>query len=172
MVPERALESCDHLEPRLAELPPQPVYIGVAGLDVVRGADGVLRVLEDNVRTPSGMAYSLAAREVLEASLPSWLAERRRALGDVAGALLRTLRAAAPAGCDDPSVVVLTDGPDNSAWWEHERLAVLLGLPIVTLADLGVRGDRLEARVGRTRSRWTWSTDAPTRTASATSAAS
>ncbi len=151
VVPQRALESCDHLESRLAELPPQPVYIGVAGLDVVRGADGVLRVLEDNVRTPSGMAYSLAAREVLEASLPSWLAERRRALGDVAGALLRTLRAAAPAGCDDPSVVLLSDGPENSAWWEHERLAVLLGLPIVTLADLGVRGERLEARVGRTR---------------------
>jgi uncharacterized circularly permuted ATP-grasp superfamily protein len=152
VVPEWALEGCDHLEPRLAELPPQALHIGVAGLDVVRGADGFLRVLEDNVRTPSGLAYSLAARAVLEVSLPQRAAERPRGLGDVAGALMRTLRAAAPNAGTDPTVVLLSDGPENSAWYEHERLAALLDVPIVTLADLSVRAGRLVARVNGRRS--------------------
>ena len=152
VLPEEALQSCDHLEPRLAELPPQAVHIGVAGLDVVRGADGFLRVLEDNVRTPSGLAYTRAAREVLETCLPQPPAERPRGHGDVAGALMRTLRAAAPDASGDPTVVLLSDGKENSAWYEHERLAGMLGVPIVTLADLSVRGGRLMARVdGRRR---------------------
>jgi uncharacterized circularly permuted ATP-grasp superfamily protein len=154
VLPEGTLEGCDHLEPRLAELPPQALHIGVAGLDVVRGADGFLRVLEDNVRTPSGLAYSLTARAVLEASLPHRAAEGPRGLGDIAGALMRTLRAAAPAPTPDadPTVVLLSDGRENSAWYEHERLAALLDVPIVTLADLSVRAGRLVARVDGRRS--------------------
>ncbi len=76
VVPERALESCDHFEPRMVGLPPAPVRIAVAGLDVVRGAHGRFGVLEDNVRTPSGMAYALAARDVHRRT-PSRLAGRR-----------------------------------------------------------------------------------------------
>ena len=153
VVPERALESCDHFEPRLVGLPAPPVRTGVAGLDVVRGAQGRLGVLEDNVRTPSGVAYVVAARECLDAHLPSWLADGRRAVDGAAELLAWTLRGAAPEGVDDPSVVVLSDGPENSAWYEHQRLARLLEIPIVTLEDLSVRAGRLEARAGRRRLR-------------------
>src|SRR5215218_8039726 len=69
-VPAYVIDTCDHFEPRLAEIETPAISIAVAGLDVVRDAGGELRVLEDNVRTPSGIAYMLAARESLEAALP------------------------------------------------------------------------------------------------------
>jgi uncharacterized circularly permuted ATP-grasp superfamily protein len=153
VLPERALESCDHFEPRLVGLAPAPVRIGVAGLDLVRGAEGSFGVLEDNVRTPSGLAYALAARECLDSQLPSWLADRRRSYDDAVHSLGRTLSAAAPDGVGDPTIVLLSDGPENSAWFEHERLAQRLDIPIVGLDDLSVRGAHLEARTGRTRVR-------------------
>ena len=149
VVPERALASCDHFEPRLVGLPPPPVRIGVAGLDLVRGARGRFGVLEDNVRTPSGVAYAMAARECLDAQLPSWLADGRRPLDGAVDMLARTLRSAAPDGVSDPTIVMLSDGPENSAWFEHERMAGLVDLPIVRLEDLSVRHGRLEARSGR-----------------------
>ena len=151
IVPERVLHGCDHYEPRARELPPAPVRIGVAGLDVVRDADGRLGVLEDNVRTPSGIAYALVARDCLDGQLPSELAEGRLAIEGAVDLLARTLREAAPAGVSDPAVVMLSDGPENSAWYEHERLARLVGLPIVSLRDLSVRGGRLVARIDRDR---------------------
>ena len=147
VLPRRVLDSCDHFEPRLVGLPPQPVRVGVAGLDIVRGRDGSFRVLEDNTRTPSGIAYALAARAALDRHLPGGLAEGRRPI-DTAGAMLgETLRAAAPDGAGEPTVVILTDGPENSAFYEHERLAELLGLRLVTLLDLEFRGGRLHARL-------------------------
>jgi uncharacterized circularly permuted ATP-grasp superfamily protein len=149
VLPERALESCDHFEPRLVGLPAPPVRTAVAGLDVVRGAQGRFGVLEDNVRTPSGVAYAMVARECLDAHLPSWLADGRRSLDGAVELLAWTLRGAAPEGVNDPSAVVLSDGPENSAWYEHERLARLLDIPIVSLDDLSVRGGRLHARAGR-----------------------
>jgi uncharacterized circularly permuted ATP-grasp superfamily protein len=153
VLPERAVQSCDHFEPRLVGLAPPPVRIGVAGLDVVRGAGGRFGVLEDNVRTPSGVAYALAARECLDAHLPAWLADGRRPLHDAIELLAKTLREAAPEAVDDPTIVMLSDGPENSAWYEHERLARMLDIPVVSLGDLSVRGGRLEARAGRTRLR-------------------
>ena len=151
LLPARALESCDHFEPRLVGLPPPPVRIGVAGLDLVRGSRGRFGVLEDNVRTPSGLAYALAARECLDAQLPAWLADGRRPLDDAAELLARTLRGAAPEGVSDPTTVMLSDGPENGAWFEHERLARLLDIPIVALEDLSVRRGRLQARSGHAR---------------------
>jgi uncharacterized circularly permuted ATP-grasp superfamily protein len=153
VLPDRALESCDHFEPRLVGLPAPPVRTGVAGLDVVRGAEGRLGVLEDNVRTPSGVAYAMAARECLDAHLPSWLADGRRSVAGAAELLAWTLRGAAPEGVNDPSAVILSDGPENSAWYEHQRLARQLDIPIVTLEDLSIRAGRLEAGTGRGRRR-------------------
>ena len=77
VLPARAVDTCDHHQPRVAELPRAPVRVAVAGLDVVRGPDGHFRVLEDNVRTPSGFAYALAARELLDRHLAPWLADGR-----------------------------------------------------------------------------------------------
>jgi uncharacterized circularly permuted ATP-grasp superfamily protein len=151
VLPARVLESCDHFERRLVGLPAPPVRVAIAGLDLVRDQGGRFHVLEDNVRTPSGTSYVLAARETLDRHLPGGLAERRRPVGDVLATLAETLRAAAPAGVDDPSIVVLSDGPSNSAWYEHERVARALSIPLVTCAELTVSGDRLSARVNGRR---------------------
>lgn len=150
VVPARAVHTCDHYEPRVAELPPPSVRVGVAGLDVVRGPDGRFRVLEDNVRTPSGFAYALAARELLDRHLPAWPADGRVPYRPVVDLLARSLRAAAPEGVGDPSIALLTDGRENSAWYEHDRLARMLEIPLVQLADLSVRDGRLTARIGTT----------------------
>jgi uncharacterized circularly permuted ATP-grasp superfamily protein len=120
----------------------------MAGLDVVRGADGRLMVLEDNVRTPSGVAYMEAARDVLEERLHESVHEPKRSIAPIYDLLGDALRAAAPEGVDEPSVVLLSDGASNSAWFEHETIARALAIPLVGLADLEPRAGRLYARDG------------------------
>jgi uncharacterized circularly permuted ATP-grasp superfamily protein len=147
-IPARVIDGAVRFEPDACELPvPGGIYIGVAGLDVVRTADGELRVLEDNVRTPSGAAYADGARRIVDEVLPFEPPARILAptLAELLGA---TLRACAPDGGGDPSIVLLTDGPSNSAWWEHRRLAEALGVPLATARELELRGGRLVARTG------------------------
>jgi uncharacterized circularly permuted ATP-grasp superfamily protein len=120
----------------------------VAGLDLVRGAGGALEVLEDNLRTPSGLAYAAAARDVLDSRLPLRPPSNRRSLARMLDLLGDALRAADPGGGGDPSIVLLSDGPSNSAWFEHRVIARELGLPIVTLADLEPHEGGLQARIG------------------------
>jgi uncharacterized circularly permuted ATP-grasp superfamily protein len=146
-VPWSAIESAEFFEPRMAQLPPASgCWITIAGLDVVRDGEGPFAVLEDNVRTPSGIAYAVAAREALSGhlSVPDGL--RVRSLEPAYEWLGEALRAAAPpeAGTH-PSVVVLTDGPSNSAYYEHGAIARRLGLALVRRQDLSVRSDRLFA---------------------------
>jgi len=107
----------------------------IAGLDIVRDASGELLVLEDNLRNPSGAAYAVIARRIADRQLPD--APPRRDVETALAELLRdALDAAAPEGCAEPSVALLSDGPENSAWWEHRWLAELLDIPLVTPADL------------------------------------
>jgi uncharacterized circularly permuted ATP-grasp superfamily protein len=151
VVPARAVDSCDHYEPLAARFPATSVRIGVAGLDVVRDPDGRFLVLEDNVRAPSGFAYVFPAREALDLRLPGRLADGRVQFEPAIDMLARSLRAAAPDGAGDPSIVLLSDGPSASAWYEHERLARELEIPLVELGDLSVRDGRLVARAANTR---------------------
>jgi uncharacterized circularly permuted ATP-grasp superfamily protein len=153
VVPARAVDSCDHYEPLAARFPETPVRVGVAGLDVVRDPDGRFLVLEDNVRTPSGFAYVFPAREALDRHLPGRLADGRVPYDAAIDLLARSLRAAAPEGVGDPSIVLLSDGPSSAAWYEHERIARMLDIPLVGIGDLSVRGGRLVARTGNTRIR-------------------
>jgi uncharacterized circularly permuted ATP-grasp superfamily protein len=144
------LAGADHYEADLIGEAAGGAPLGVVGLDVVHDADGRPLVLEDNARTPSGMLYAEAALEAVDESLAA------AAAGHRPGAfrwtmLAEVLRNAAPDGVDDPSIVLLSDGPSNSAWWEHETIARRLGIPMVTLADLERRGKRLEARVEERR---------------------
>jgi uncharacterized circularly permuted ATP-grasp superfamily protein len=132
VVPARVIETIETYEPRLqgVEL---PLWVGIAGLDVVRAPDGRFLVLEDNLRTPSGMAYALIAREATERLLAP--AEPPRPLDELADLMWGALTAAA--GLDRrPTAAVLTDGPENAAYWEHRRLAELLDVPLVELGDL------------------------------------
>jgi uncharacterized circularly permuted ATP-grasp superfamily protein len=147
-IPARVIESARLLEPRAAGLrPPGGIWIGVAGLDVVRGADGRLRVLEDNTRTPSGMGYAIAARDVVSGELGVGPAAAPRPLDDALGLLGGTLRAVSPARAE-PAAIVLTDGPGNAAFWEHRFIAGRLGLPLLTPDQLDARSGRLRRRDG------------------------
>jgi len=150
-VPARVIESAGHFEPWMVGVE-TPAARYVAGLDLVRGGDGELQVLEDNIRTPSGIAYLLAARDAVDAHLPVQAPQARRDPGSAYDWLGQALRDAAPAGVGDPSVVVLSDGPRNTAWWEHGQIARALGVPLVTPSSLFSRGGRLRAEVdGSTR---------------------
>jgi uncharacterized circularly permuted ATP-grasp superfamily protein len=112
----------------------------VIGFDLVRGADGTLRVLEDNLRTPSGFAYAAAVRQAIEVQFPPSV---DRLAFDRAFTELRAVLDEAAAGRPDPFVVMLSDGPSNSAWWEHRMLARRLGVSLVTPEKLRLQHGRL-----------------------------
>jgi uncharacterized circularly permuted ATP-grasp superfamily protein len=148
IVPERALAGAQHYEPALAgtgELVRS--WITVAGLDIVRDSDGSFKVLEDNLRTPSGIAYAVATRELLDAHLPpSGL--NVRPLDDAFATLAEALRRAAPeAAGEEPTIVLLSDGAGNSALWEHVTIAEQIGVPLVLAEQLSVRSGRLYANL-------------------------
>jgi uncharacterized circularly permuted ATP-grasp superfamily protein len=146
VVPEHVIDTADHLEPLAAELPPSPAPpVLVAGLDVVREPGGEFLVLEDNVRTPSGLAFAAATRSAVAAAHRPPELETSAAPDSAVAALGRALAAAAPAG-EDPAPVLLSDGDDDPAFFEHSTLATALGVPLVTRRDLRARGDRLSAR--------------------------
>ncbi|HWC47766.1 MAG TPA: circularly permuted type 2 ATP-grasp protein [Solirubrobacterales bacterium] len=150
MVPWRLLETSEGYAPAMqglldAAVPPATV----AGLDLVRGKDGELQVLEDNLRMPSGATYAFAVREIVAAELDC--PPRPRGHGNYLEKLGAALRAAAPAGREEPVVVILSDGPENGAWYEHERIGRELGLPIVTPSQLELSRDRIFARLSRER---------------------
>jgi uncharacterized circularly permuted ATP-grasp superfamily protein len=152
VLPARVVQTIDTLEPELRGLE-LPQWVGIAGLDVVRAPDGRFLVLEDNLRTPSGVAYAVAAREVsvrlLEPAEPPW------PLDDLPRMLRAALEAVSPV--PSPRIAVLTEGPESSAHWEHEWLARTLDVPLVELGELGAFDviyrrtdrDRLDDRVGR-----------------------
>jgi uncharacterized circularly permuted ATP-grasp superfamily protein len=145
VVPERTIDGAEGYEPELrGRLPASAPAIGVAGLDVVRGPDGSFAVLEDNLRIPSGFAYAAIARPALEAESGP-LPPSEDFAGAVFAALRATLEAAAPAAAP-PEIVVLSDGPENTAFWEHAEAARRLNVPLVTPAEIEVRGERLVRR--------------------------
>jgi uncharacterized circularly permuted ATP-grasp superfamily protein len=143
VVPERVVTGAEHYEPAMAGVATPGGPAPVVGFDVVRGGDGRLRVLEDNLRTPSGFAYAIAARRVTDAHLPAGCRMPRASIDPCFGRLAAALRSAAPDGRGDPSVVLLSDGPSNSAWYEHVTIGRRLAIPIVAPQDLRPRGGRL-----------------------------
>ena len=144
-IPERAIEGADHFEPWMLGVDIRHVHAPVAGIDIVRSGDGKLAVLEDNLRTPSGFAYRRAARAAVDEVLPLEPPEGRLGLEPDVELLGEELRAAAPEGNGDPSIALLSDGPSNSAWYEHRVLASKLDVPLVTRSDLSLRAGRLYA---------------------------
>jgi uncharacterized circularly permuted ATP-grasp superfamily protein len=149
VVPAASLDSAQHYERGLIGFGEQiGAWITVAGLDVVRDSDGSFKVLEDNLRTPSGIAYAVATREVLGEHLPPPADLNVRSLDSAFKTLGEGLRAAAPAAArEDPTVVLLSDGQLNSAFYEHATIAAYLGLPLVLADQLSVRHRRLYARL-------------------------
>jgi uncharacterized circularly permuted ATP-grasp superfamily protein len=143
------VESSPHWEPAMRGASPRR-WIAFAGLDVIRCEDGRFRVIEDQVRMPSGLAYAVAARETLRDLLP--VEPPRPDVSLAFGELALALRDAAPPGADEPRIAILSEGPSTATFWEHERLARELCATLVTLADLEHRDGRLAAWIdGRPR---------------------
>ncbi len=113
------------------------VYIHVSGIDLIRDETGEARVLEDNVRTPSGISYVLENRDVLKRTFPRLFdGYHIEPVDDYPLRLLRTLRESAPLGVREPNVIVLTPGVYNSAYYEHAMLARTMGVPLAEGRDL------------------------------------
>jgi len=127
--------------------PPNGVRIHVAGIDVIRDEDGEFRVLEDNVRSPSGVSYVLANRAAMARVLPElFWGQPIQMVTDYPAHLVHALRRAAPTGVQDPTVVVLTPGVHNSAFYEHALLARLMGVHLVEGRDLVCHGTEVFLR--------------------------
>jgi carboxylate-amine ligase len=145
IVPRRLLETASGFEPRMRGLlDPAVPPATVAGLDLIRDADGKFLVLEDNLRMPSGASYAHAVREAVEPALDARL--QPRVLDAHVAALGAAIRSAAPDGRGDPAAALVSDGPESGAWYEHRRLGRELGIPVVLAADLEVDRGRLFAR--------------------------
>ncbi|ART69222.1 hypothetical protein BTO20_12080 [Mycobacterium dioxanotrophicus] len=141
VIPRRLVTSCEHFHREAAGIvPPNGVRIHVAGIDLIRDAKGDFRVLEDNLRSPSGVSYVMENRRTMARVFPKLFATNRvRAVGDYASHLLRALRNAAPTNVADPTVAVLTPGVYNSAYFEHSLLARQMGAELVEGRDLFCR---------------------------------
>jgi uncharacterized circularly permuted ATP-grasp superfamily protein len=128
--------------------PPHGVHVHIAGVDLVRTGEDGFHVLEDNVRTPSGVSYMLENREAMLRLFPELFEEQRVApVETYIDSLLATLRSVAPSGGGgDPTIVLLTPGPYNSAFYEHSFLADKLGIELVEGSDLFVREDAVFMR--------------------------
>lgn len=130
VVDAAAVTGAEHFEPAMMGLEAPAGHAPVIGYDLVRGADGRLKVLEDNLRTPSGLAYAVAARRAVEPVLAAVGLPPRLSPDACFDALRDALMRSAP-GQDGPNVVLLTDGSRNTAWYEHRTLARRLGIPVV-----------------------------------------
>ena len=126
---------------------PGEIYCHIAGVDIVRAGEGEYYVLEDNLRTPSGVSYMLENRKMMMRLFPELFAQQAIAPVDhYPDMLLENLRSVAPAAVADPTVVVLTPGQFNSAYFEHAFLAQQMGVELVEGTDLFVRENRVYMR--------------------------
>jgi uncharacterized circularly permuted ATP-grasp superfamily protein len=129
---------------------PRGIRCHIAGVDLVRDGRGEFLVLEDNLRTPSGISYVLANRAVMKRVLPDLFdGYAVRPVEGYCHQLLRNLRWLAPEGAGDPTVVLLTPGIHNSAYYEHLYLAKEMGIELVEGADLVVDQDQVFMRTTR-----------------------
>jgi uncharacterized circularly permuted ATP-grasp superfamily protein len=126
---------------------PGGVYAHIAGVDIVRAGAGEFYVLEDNLRVPSGVSYMLEDRKMMMRLFPELFAKHKVApVQHYPDLLLEKLRAVAPNGVNDPTVVVLTPGAYNSAYFEHTFLAQQMGVELVEGRDLYVKNETVYMR--------------------------
>ncbi|HQS01675.1 MAG TPA: circularly permuted type 2 ATP-grasp protein [Halothiobacillus sp.] len=126
---------------------PNQVYAQIAGIDLVRVAENDFYVLEDNLRTPSGVSYMLENRNTMMRLFPQLFTQHTvRPVAHYPQLLLQTLRESAPAYVENPVIVVLTPGAYNSAYFEHAFLASQMGVELVEGKDLFVSGHKVYMR--------------------------
>ncbi|CAN5464753.1 circularly permuted type 2 ATP-grasp protein [soil metagenome] len=138
IIPASLIASCPHFLKEVVGIKvPHDIYVHISGIDLIRGADGVFYILEDNLRTPSGVSYMLENREVTKRIFPEMLvANQVRTVSKYPLLLHKILSSLSPRGVDHPTVVLLTPGVYNSAYYEHTFLARQMGVPLVEGRDL------------------------------------
>ncbi|BCO46197.1 hypothetical protein MINTM002_18710 [Mycobacterium intracellulare] len=148
VIPRRLVTSCEHFHRQaMGIVPPNGVRIHVAGIDLIRDEKGNFRVLEDNLRSPSGVSYVMENRRTMARVFPNLFATHRvRSVDDYASHLLRALRNSAATNEADPTVVVLTPGVYNSAYFEHSLLARQMGVELVEGRDVFCRDNQVYMR--------------------------
>lgn len=137
-IPRDLIYSCKHFRREMIGLRvPKNIYVSVVGTDLIRLQDGSFVVLEDNLRVPSGVSYMLANRQVMKNVFPRLFGRHGvRPIDHYGQVLLATLRALAPPHRTDPTIVLLTPGVYNSAYFEHTFLARQMGIELVEGRDL------------------------------------
>ncbi len=147
VIPEDMVRGCPQYRPEMQDFsPPNGAWVAVCGSDVVRTNDG-FRVLEDNLRVPSGVSYMIANRKAAKASLPRLYRSHRVQGVEQYGAVLQAaLSELAPGGKPNPVIALLTPGVYNSAYYEHMFLAREIGAELVEGRDLAVRNGMVYMR--------------------------
>lgn len=145
IIPAELVHSAKHFRPEFMGFDvPGDIYIHVCGTDLIRDNDGQYLVLEDNGRCPSGVSYLLENRQAMKRVFPRLFSRYSvRPVDRYPQELLSVLRYIAPGGKPDPTIVVLTPGIYNSAYFEHSFLAREMGIEIVVGADLVVQNSRV-----------------------------
>jgi len=148
IIPRHLVYSSSHFHREAVGVnPPNGVRVHVSGIDLIRDENGTFRVLEDNLRTPSGISYVVENRRAMSQVFPELFASHRvLPVATYPAKLLEALRAAAPGGVDDPTVVVLTPGMYNAAYFEHSFLARQMGVELVEGRDLVCRNNIVRMR--------------------------
>ena len=145
VVPAELIYSCPHYLREMKGLHvPHEIYVHISGIDLIRNADGSFYILEDNLRTPSGVSYMLENREITKRIFPDLLPRNNvRSVMEYPNLLHKNLVSMAPKQNADPCIVLLTPGIYNSAYFEHTTLARFRGVELVEGRDLVVENHRV-----------------------------
>jgi uncharacterized circularly permuted ATP-grasp superfamily protein len=145
VVPVDMIYSCPHYLREMHRFPvPYDIYVHIAGIDLIRDHDGSFYILEDNLRTPSGVSYMLENREITKRIFPDLLPQNNvRSVIEYPNILHKNLVSLSPRQIANPTIVLLTPGIYNSAYFEHTTLARLMGVELVEGRDLVVDNHRV-----------------------------
>ena len=140
VMPAEMIYSCPHYLREMHNFPvPYDIYIHISGIDLIRNSDGSFYILEDNLRTPSGVSYMLENREITKRIFPDLLPKNNvRSVTEYPTLLHKNLVSLSPRQIKNPTIVLLTPGIYNSAYFEHTTLARLMGVELVEGRDLVV----------------------------------
>jgi uncharacterized circularly permuted ATP-grasp superfamily protein len=145
VIPAEMIYSCPHFLREMYKFPvPYDIYVHIAGIDLIRDSDGSFYILEDNLRTPSGVSYMLENREITKRLFPDLLPMNNvRTVMEYPNILHKNLVSLSPRQTAHPTIVLLTPGIYNSAYFEHTTLARLMGVELVEGRDLVVDNHRV-----------------------------
>jgi len=145
IIPAELIATCDHYTRQVQRVKvPHDIYVHISGIDLIRGGDGAFYILEDNLRTPSGVSYMLKNREITKRIFPDIFYENKvRMVNNYPLLLHEILSSLSPQQISNPTVALLTPGVYNSAYYEHTFLARQMGIPLVEGRDLVVNDHKV-----------------------------